>query len=100
MHALKPRAIRELAGVDERSAAKRAHVSRGTLRMYEANPESVKTPAKRWLCQEFYAGLEREMAGEQARWRMVVDGLFDEAAESGTDVEADGPATLPSLRAA
>lgn len=93
VHALTPRALRDLLGIGERRAAKLAHVSRDTLRRYEIHPDLVKTRAKRWLCECYYADLATHVASAERRAREVSAGLFDDVEEPEDE---DGPRTIPA----
>lgn len=48
------------------------------MRLYEADRECVKTPEKRWLLDQYYAGLQRFLDGFAPARKLVEDGAFDE----------------------
>lgn len=75
-----PREIRIAASVSEAAAARHLGICRATLRLYEADRECVKTPEKRWLLDQYYAGLQRFLDGFAPARKLVEDGAFDESA--------------------
>lgn len=77
VQALSPRAIRTAAEVSETAAARQVGVSRVTLRMYEACPDFVKTPAKRWLLDRYYDGLRGFLASFAEQRRLVAEGRYE-----------------------
>lgn len=74
MSVLTPRALRLEAHIGEIHASQSAGVSRPTLRLYEANPDHVKSVRCRWLLDTYYAGLARYLADSAARRRMAAEG--------------------------
>jgi phage terminase Nu1 subunit (DNA packaging protein) len=92
VHALKPQALRNLAGMSEGTVASIARVGRGLVRAYEADREGVKTPTKRARLDRFYAALAAFLA-ERER-----DAARDD--DEGDYDEAEGPRTVPSRQAA
>jgi len=77
---MSPKELRKLSGAGEILAARLAHVSRETIRAYEVDPRLVKTPAKRWLCEMYYADIAARLALAEERARIVDDGMFPESA--------------------
>lgn len=56
-----PREIRLAAHVSQIQAAVRTGTSEPTIRIYEANPDAVVTPAKRSRLDAYYAELARRV---------------------------------------
>lgn len=87
MATLAPRSIRQTLHIGEEVAAREAGVSRDTLRRYEACAEHVKTLAIRWLLDEYYASLEKHLATNAARRKIVREGRFPEPDDALTPTQ-------------
>lgn len=75
MHALRDRAVRDLLGIDERSAAATAKVSRHSLREHDKG--TLKSPRCRALLEAFHADLRTLISRAADRARD-----YDEVAEA------------------
>lgn len=67
MHVVREQAIRVDLGIPLKRAAKLAGVSHATLRVYEADPQAVKSELLRMACAALYDELRALMAREPLR---------------------------------
>jgi hypothetical protein len=67
MRVVRDQAIREELGIPLTRAAKLAGVSAPTLRLYEADPQAVRTENRRMACAELYAHLRALLSREPIR---------------------------------
>jgi hypothetical protein len=59
---VRDQAVRQELGIPLRRAAKITGVSHPTMALYEADPQAVRSPSKRYACALFYDELRRLMA--------------------------------------
>lgn len=67
MRDVRDQAVREELGIPLTRAAKLAGVSAPTLRLYEADPQAVRTENRRMACAELYAQLRALLGREPLR---------------------------------
>lgn len=67
MRVVRDQAIREELGIPLTRAAKLAGVSAPTLRLYEADPQAVRTENRRQACAELYEHLRALLGREPMR---------------------------------
>lgn len=67
MRIVRDQAVREELGIPLTRAAKLAGVSAPTLRLYEADPQAVRTDDRRGACAALYGHLRALLAREPLR---------------------------------